>query len=316
MFEFQKRRIVHLGSYISEDHFGQSFIVATKVEDNLLEKITRSGLTIPLTEGHSILPKIIGAVSRFNSEGKYISLKNLPKETYYQHREFTRRQWIGGGETEEVTSDVWIERKRYQRQFIEPPGVEFQILSVENVLYVAIKPIQYNAATSISLKHAINLLLEYFGQCVAFPEGSKPIRAVREHKVNWKILPKGRFPWDEVERHIRDSLAAQPRTSLVAALDRFKNINSLNPSFRISGIGGYSGYVVFAFENQHKYVLESQFTNNAIYIFGDQWEELSKLSKAEILAGRRHIARIIHTPNWFNELQRYIRQEPEENEPG
>lgn len=46
------------------------------------------------------------------------------------------------------------------------------------------------------------------------------------------------------------------------------------------------------------YVLESVYTNNATYVFGADWELLSKLTKAEILNAELHDARLIHNDNW------------------
>ena len=49
----------------------------------------------------------------------------------------------------------------------------------------------------------------------------------------------------------------------------------------------------------------SVYTNNATYLFGRDWEMLSKLSKAEILDGKLQEARLIHNDNWkhhINEL--------------
>lgn len=51
--------------------------------------------------------------------------------------------------------------------------------------------------------------------------------------------------------------------------------------------------------------LVSVYTNNATYVFGRDWEMLSKLSKAEILDGKLQEARLIHNDNWkhhINEL--------------
>ena len=45
-------------------------------------------------------------------------------------------------------------------------------------------------------------------------------------------------------------------------------------------------------------MLESVYTNNATYVFGADWELLSKLTKAEILNAELHDARLIHNDNW------------------
>ena len=43
--------------------------------------------------------------------------------------------------------------------------------------------------------------------------------------------------------------------------------------------------------------------NNATYMLSDtDWERVSQLSNAEILAQAAHQGRLIHTRNWFDEL--------------
>ena len=54
------------------------------------------------------------------------------------------------------------------------------------------------------------------------------------------------------------------------------------------------------------YVLESVYTNNATYIFGDDWEHLSQLSKAEILKDGLQDVRLIHNDNWKHDIDEIL----------
>jgi hypothetical protein len=49
-------------------------------------------------------------------------------------------------------------------------------------------------------------------------------------------------------------------------------------------------------------VLESVRKDNAIYVFGSDWQPLSQLPKAEILKGALHLARVVHAKGWKPKL--------------
>ncbi|MDM8914292.1 hypothetical protein P2P95_21895, partial [Escherichia coli] len=57
---------------------------------------------------------------------------------------------------------------------------------------------------------------------------------------------------------------------------------------------------------QHYHVLESSQCNNATYILNNNWQQLSQLTKAEILDGNLHHARVIHRVNWAAEILKYL----------
>lgn len=64
------------------------------------------------------------------------------------------------------------------------------------------------------------------------------------------------------------------------------------------GQGGFNDYLLFGFPNKNIYVLESIRFGNATYVFDRNWEELSQLSKKEILDNDLHVNRIIHIEGW------------------
>ncbi|OZO59867.1 hypothetical protein CG699_03840 [Escherichia coli] len=51
---------------------------------------------------------------------------------------------------------------------------------------------------------------------------------------------------------------------------------------------------------------ESSQCNNATYILNNNWQQLSQLTKAEILDGNLHHARVIHRVNWAAEILKYL----------
>ena len=66
------------------------------------------------------------------------------------------------------------------------------------------------------------------------------------------------------------------------------------------------GYIIHGFTKKDIYVLESMYYGNATYIFGDGWEQLSKMTKAEVLNEQLQKARIVHRLGWKNKLEQIV----------
>ena len=118
-----KRRIRNVENYISIVANDESFHIAFCDTENRVQRIKQIGFEEDLHVGESILPSSLGAISRFNAEGKHIPRKDLPKETYYISRYWEWTDWSG----ETHSKFVDIPRERYQRDFIEPPSEELLI---------------------------------------------------------------------------------------------------------------------------------------------------------------------------------------------
>ena len=65
--------------------------------------------------------------------------------------------------------------------------------------------------------------------------------------------------------------------------------------------------MVFGFPKKGIYLLESVHLGNATYIFGDDWEKLSKLSKKEILDENLHKDRIVHRKLWHFNIMKILK---------
>lgn len=306
MIKINQKRISNLSSHIPNEMFGKNLIVSVNASAYTENAVTRIGLPYPLCAGNTILPSVIGRVSKFNANGKEVAQKHLPKETLYRDMEFTRTEWHGKDRVE-VTDIVWIPYQRYPRIFIKPPSVELLVICNQaGQTFITANEITYNVENVDLLKHSINLFLEAFGECIIFTEHIDNVITYQVHRLNWDILPAGQHPWRDILESINRNRAVQSPKSNAAALHRFKDINSLEPDFHAIGQGGYKGYVVFGFTQKGIYVFESQYVNNATYVFGGNWQELSQLSKSEIINGDLHIARIVHFPTWRADLNQVL----------
>jgi hypothetical protein len=149
----------------------------------------------------------------------------------------------------------------------------------------------------------INLFLEIFGECNVMDEHLESIHQPRIRRVNWRILPQGRMPWDQLHTHLRQIVGRQPQGNQPVIQHRLQAINSRNPAFVAVGQGGFDSYVIFAFPQRHIFILECIQFGNATYVFGDDWRTLSQMTKAEILNADLQQERLIHRDNWDHNLE-------------
>lgn len=302
-----KKRIRNIGRYVRNFRTGQQIILSiavNQIEPGTLQKI---GFSDKLEPGETVLPSPIGPISDFNASGKDIVHKDQDMETVYRQSEWKWSEFRGRDNTVEMSKIVDVPYKRYPRTFIRPPSIELLLAADNNGNLLVISPkLEYEKENENALLHVVNLFLEIFNICEIRNNKLESIIKSPVKRLNWEILPKGRQPWEKL-KVIFDGLRESTAEGNKAVIDkRFESINIHNPDFVALGKAGFSGYVVFGFLNKNLFVLESNQTNNATYIFEDNWEHLSALSKAEILTENLHKDRIIHREGWFNEINRVL----------
>jgi hypothetical protein len=152
--------------------------------------------------------------------------------------------------------------------------------------------------------NVLNIMLELFGELsITHPDLSS---AFQVRQVNWKILPPGRYPYERAAEALGEYVGRLPKQDREVADHRIRAITRHEPDFVAVGVGGFSAYVVFGFTDKNRYVLESPYLGNATYVFRDDWEHVSGLSKAEIIEGDLHEARLIHNDKWQRQLREII----------
>ncbi len=273
--------------------------------DNVIrfpKKIKIFGFDDGVENGDSILPAPFNNYSKKNSEMFFTIDASLPMEKYTQTLYWTRNEWAGRGETREVTEYVDITRFRKHRDWHKPYSVNFTYVD-EGEAYIISDGIIYNSENNEKLKNTVNMVLGLFGECTidykSMPSG------IKKKRLDWDILPPGKYPWEKVRDSIETITKKCNRTQTAMMLRNCKTIIDMEPEFVAYGKSGFRGYVAFGFPKRNMYILESIFPNNATYVFNNDWETLSKMTKAEILSNDLQEARIIHSANWdkkFKEL--------------
>lgn len=123
----------------------------------------------------------------------------------------------------------------------------------------------------------------------------------RFKKLYWKLLPPGDDPIGRIRLYFERTGA---KSAAIIDYNKIRKVLTLKPTEVYSGVDEFDGYLVFYFERQRKAVLDCPRTGNAIYVFGEDWRELSKLSKSELLNFfPSSTIRIIHRGEWFVRLK-------------
>lgn len=180
----QKKRIRNIDKYI-ENFDGRNVYISHPLPD--INKSESIGFTANQSIGEEVLPQVIGAITRFNANGKSVPDKKAPKETAYRQISWTWKKWAGR-DTEEVTETREIEYKRYKRIFTPPPSIELKIvenLQGEKLITSPILVLQDTNKEQIT--HCINLFLEIFGVCEIVDDKLNTIIKSNSIKLNWVV---------------------------------------------------------------------------------------------------------------------------------
>ena len=124
-------------------------------------------------------------------------------------------------------------------------------------------------------------------------------------QVDWELLPLGST--DRVLAHLAHSIGGDPR-QLEVAEERLNALNRLGHNGFIVGNGRFARYFGAKFGDK-LVALECLEYGNAIYVFEENWEELSQLSRTELIKRRDPtVHRITHKPGWQSAMRKLARR--------
>ncbi|GAT35262.1 hypothetical protein TSACC_3326 [Terrimicrobium sacchariphilum] len=301
----QGKRINRCSRYFSSVPDETPILIARSVGDIDAPTLARIGFPIPCEENFAVLPApVFGPVSRYNANGKEVPDRSLPMETVSRWVYSTWTDWHGN----EHSGFVLRYYNRYPRRNFPPPSVEIRVSAdVSGNLFLTTEAFNHSSNRQDATLHRVNLFLEIFGICEVLTENLERIIVAPVRKVNWRLLPAGQNPFDQLLTQLDEIVSRTDPGYREAVLERAELINSFGPSQIVIGQGGFREYVVYRFPDRGLNFLESVFRGNATYVFGDDWEHLSQLTKAEIIAGGLAIERIVHGNDWRPRIQRYFR---------
>lgn len=202
-----------------------------------------------------------------------------------------------GGHPHSGYSD--IVRDVYPKIEVEPTNIEFIFIknkSQEKFIVANIPDVDKEKY----LKQTINMFLEVFGFCEIFTENFELATSKSNLKrCNWEILPPG-VKAKALAKKIEDKLTKKKKKNSFEQY-RLDVLNSYKPEQIVIGTGGFFGYYAYLFSSTC--FLESGTYGNATYIIPkEDWENLSKLSKFELLKTDNVIKKVIHNQDWESEI--------------
>lgn len=298
--KIEQSKINNVTNYLKLLSPNQSFYVGIKDLHTKEYELNLIGFKDSFEIGEEFLPKNVGNVSNFNRIGETVVDKT--KSKIYQYRTGTTTDWHGNKHTSS------IRYKGYPKIEIPAPRVKMSISNDGNERILISPKFENIGDKNEIVKHTINLFLEIFGECIILNESFQPIIS-NVKKLSWKILPKGEQIWKNVEKHIEEIIASKNLSDEVKQeiFSRIQLLTNSKKDFVAYGEEGFKGYLIFGFENKAIFICESVYIDNATYVFGNDWEELSKMTKSEILKGNRHKEKIIHNKSWISRINELIK---------
>jgi len=267
--------------------------------------LTPTGLEVP----DFVIPLTSqGKFSTKNLEGEEIVRKDLPKETHY--RSVETPNW---GDSYKGTHTVDLPYEKYPRDF-DPPRELAIFMTCENMkpglpgYVIAFRVNDVLEKNKRSFKHRLfenlNLLQENVGTCGIEPADVALTDYMKSLHVSWELLPPGSRE-DVIARIFRDRPPSAEEKEV--ASQRYDFFISLKPQKLVFGSSGFRRYFGALLEDD-LVVFENIQYGNAVYVLFDNWEELSKRSRIELLSGKygTDFKRVIHNSGWKEDVKAIV----------
>ena len=153
------------------------------------------------------------------------------------------------------------------------------------------------------LNFNMRLLKETVGHTSIYPADMSDEDFARIQHVDWELLPRGSS--DLVLERLANQTAVD-QTRLDVACDRLRILDLLEHDGFIVGRGKFSRYFGAKFGDR-LVALESLEYGNAMYVFEENWEQLSQLSRSELIKRRdERVHRIPHISGWQSVIRKIL----------
>jgi hypothetical protein len=268
-------------------------------------ELTPQGLRVPAS---TLPPAEQGRYSLRNIDGIEIVRKDLPKET--RHHPVEAPNW---GDSSYGTHTVYLPHEQYPREFQPPRELEIAMTCKDSKAglpsySIAFKVNEVLDKTSHSFKERLfenlNLLQENVGTC-GIEAANMPLgEYAKSLHVSWEILPPGTRE-DTIDRIFRGRVPSSEERKVAG--ERYDFFMSLKPKQLVHGSSGFRRYFGALIEDD-LVVFENIQYGNAIYILFENWEELSKRGRIELLSGKygTDFERVIHTHGWKGDVRTIV----------
>lgn len=295
-----KKKIRSITRHLPGLEEGKKIRVSVVINENEKVALNRVGFPDQLIAGQTLVPMGIGPFTSFNVNGRDLKRTDLPKEPKDYTIYTSWNDWHGDPHSGVQYRNVMA----YPVEHIYGPTEQFTVVEKDGQMLVVSSVLEnVKSAETVNL-HVINLFLEVFGHCTILDEGINMIALPELRTLNWKVMPKGKYPWNKARNHVQNVTKLLPEDKKQIVEYRLEQISKYNPDFLAVGQGGFSGYFVMGFELLGIYIFESIHLGNATYVFEKNWESASKLTKKQILDKGLHKERVIHTRAWYKRIRK------------
>lgn len=291
----KQNRIVKLEKYIRA--FEKGDLIRVGIPKSLAkDTINEYGVNQNKNGAYLALP--VSHLTNQNINGHWVTIKGLSKEPRLIEREFRIIDFQGTWH-EGIAREL---RDCYPREFIDPKYI--YIYALNGDLFT--KEFEIGKDNEI-IKFAVNLLLEMNEECELVKLGEDfQLNQMEIKYIDWEIFPKG----DALEKNINKVIEERTKNNSDHVKDeihrRIDKIKEMNPCTVYKGHNTFNDYMAFEFKSSNLFVLESDRLNNATYIFSDNWEELSKLTKGKLINENLYTKRLIHDENWAENIDKIL----------
>lgn len=157
---------------------------------------------------------------------------------------------------------------------------------------------------SADLQFNLRFLREAVGHAHVYDADLTDEEFARIQSVDWELLPKGSV--EQVLARLNGHRGINPERLKVAS-ERLRVLDRLDHDGFIVGTGRFAKYFGAKFGDR-LVALENLEYGNALYVFEDNWEKLTQLSRTELIRRRDpSVHRIPHLPGWQSFIRKLVR---------
>ncbi|MER6911191.1 hypothetical protein ABT354_05915 [Streptomyces sp. NPDC000594] len=280
-----------------------------------LESDLLAHLEISVQAGSPVIPPTSlpqaarGRFSRWNLAGRIVPRTDLPK---------VPRSWgfetPNFGDWSKGSHTITFTRQVYQVEHLHGQQIVIAMEEVSNsdgqvtISFRVDRVLDRTAAShDADLLFALCLLQENVGAVDVVACTTSTDEWARAMALSWEFLPVGAHETEavigELTQHLRLGRDDSRRESVEA---RLKALLALRPERMLYGTSSFQRYVGAQFASD-LVVFENARYGNAIYVMFEEWEELSKRSRVDLLAGSgRGFERITHRRGWEGRLRHAV----------
>lgn len=301
---------------LEDDQFIVSAVRYFKSPEEVLDLPIFAQLQEPYTWGEEVtlLPQWSDKRwCKWNQEGQIITRKDLPKASKAIYREAKN---FGRPDTHQVTiiQEVW------QKEIVHGRSIELTIKATSTgedqirVLVEANYPFEKDVSpTDRNLLMAASLVQDSISatRSTPLPRSSRLTREEWEKslEITWDFFAINEL---DDQQKISDYLSkiAQNNASHQLAhqvmQERVEMIQDTVPGQIITGKSGATQYIGYKYK-ENLVALENFFYGNALYVFRENWQEMSKKSRATLLSDYvGDFDRLVHTGKWKDKFIRIL----------